>query len=273
MKNISNKGIIKIAMSTFIGVFITACGSSTPSTGDIEDYIEYKFSSCENMLIKNIKKTNGYQDEKYYKVDFEYTVKLKNSSHLEKLKNIYDEESAAIGESKRRMNSSKELVKQTENEHHQYTAAVTNSKTKPRSPEWGVNAEQENNYRIELEQWRATAPEYRAMKEHEEFLNDAKAELKILYANYDDDMRNAKVYGKIDAVISDYYTKGCGSATEMKKYIPIKTNSLMYGGLGRMIVVMDFGFAKDDVRWFEPQEMNMAGSVYMRKTDNGWQSI
>lgn len=37
MKNISNKGIIQIAMSTFIGVFITACGSSTPSTGDIED--------------------------------------------------------------------------------------------------------------------------------------------------------------------------------------------------------------------------------------------
>ena len=273
MKNISNKSIIQIITSTFIGVFITACGSSTPSTWDIEDYIESKFSSCENMRITNIKKTNGYQDGKYYKVDFEYTVNLKNSSHLEKLKNIYDEESAAIGESKRRMNSSKELVKQTENEHHQYTAAVTNSKTKPRSPEWGGNAEQENKYRVDLEQWKTADPEYIAMKEHEKFLNDAKAELKILYANYDDDMRNAKVYGKLDAVVSDYYTKGCGSATEMKKYIPITTSSLMSGGLGRMIVVMDFGFAKDDIRWFEPQEMNMAGSVYMRKTDNGWRSL
>lgn len=273
MKNISNKSVTHIAMSAVIGAFITACGSSTPSTGDIENYIEPKFSSCENIHITNIKKTNGHQEEKYYKVDYEYTVKLKNSSHLEKLKNLYNEESADIIKSEQRTNSSMELVKQTEKEHHQYTAAVANSKTKPRSPGWGANSEQENQYRIDLEQWRATAPEYKAMKGHEEFLTDAKAEFKILYGNYEDDIRNAKVYGKINAVVSDHYTKGCGSAVEMKKYIPITTNSLISGGIGRQVVVMDFGFANDDIRWFEPQEINMSGSMYMRKTENGWQSL
>ena len=269
-----NKAVTQIAMSVVIGFFITACGSSTPSTSDIKDYIKAKFSSCENINITNIKKTNGYQDGNYYKIDFEYAIKLKDASHLKKLKNIYNEENSAIGYSERRMKSSMDFVAQTEKGHRQYTTAITNSKTRPRSTTWmGGTPEQEEQYNSDIEKWRATDPEYKSMKEHEEFLAEAKAELKMFRGNYDDDMQNAKVYGKIDAVVSDYYIKDCGRAEEMKKYIPITTSSLIYGGLGRLIIVMDFGFAKDDTRWFEPQKMNMAGHVYMRKTENGWQPL
>ena len=66
--------------------------SSSPGTSDVKKFLEPKFASCENIEIVDIKKTNGYEDDGYYRVEFAYAIKQKNPDALKDLVRTYEQE-------------------------------------------------------------------------------------------------------------------------------------------------------------------------------------
>lgn len=68
--------------------------SSSPSTGDIEKFLEPKFANCQNIEVVDIKKINGYEDDGYYRVEYSYAVKLKNPKALKRMLEQWQEEKA-----------------------------------------------------------------------------------------------------------------------------------------------------------------------------------
>ena len=70
--------------------------SSSPGTGDVEKFLEPKFASCENIEIVDIKKTNGYEEDGYYRVEFTYGIELKDPSKLKQLLHTHEQEKESV---------------------------------------------------------------------------------------------------------------------------------------------------------------------------------
>ena len=72
---------------------LAGCNSS-PSTGDLENFLEPKFASCQNIKVVDIKKTNGYEDDGYYRVEYTFGVELKQPSQLTAMLEQWEQEKA-----------------------------------------------------------------------------------------------------------------------------------------------------------------------------------
>lgn len=64
---------------------LAGCNSS-PSNGDLENFLEPKFAACQNIKVIDIAKTNGYEEDGYYRVDFTYGIALKDVRQLQEIK-------------------------------------------------------------------------------------------------------------------------------------------------------------------------------------------
>ena len=70
--------------------------SSSPGTSDVKKFLEPKFASCENIEIVDIKKTNGYEEDGYYRVEFTYGIELKDPSMLKQLLHTHEQEKESV---------------------------------------------------------------------------------------------------------------------------------------------------------------------------------
>lgn len=66
--------------------------NSAPSEGDIEDFLESRFAPCKNIKVVDITKTNGYEQDGYYRVEFAYSLELKDAKALRAAKARWQEE-------------------------------------------------------------------------------------------------------------------------------------------------------------------------------------
>ncbi len=73
---------------------LAGCNSS-PSTSDVEKFLEPKFASCQNIEVVDIKKTNGYEEDGYYRVKYTYGIALKDVRQLNAMKQTWETEKAA----------------------------------------------------------------------------------------------------------------------------------------------------------------------------------
>lgn len=67
---------------------LTGC-NSVPGNSDLENSLEPKFASCQNIKLVDIQKTNGYEEDGYYRVEFTYGVALKDASQLKEMKAVW----------------------------------------------------------------------------------------------------------------------------------------------------------------------------------------
>ena len=66
--------------------------NSAPGNSDVENFLEPQFASCENVKVTNIKKTNGYEEDGHYRVEFTYDIELKDPDTLTRMRQTYQEE-------------------------------------------------------------------------------------------------------------------------------------------------------------------------------------
>lgn len=68
---------MKRFLISVLGVlFISGCGNSTPSSGEIKNALEKVYSICKNVEIKSAKKINGFdRQDGFYEVEYEFVIK------------------------------------------------------------------------------------------------------------------------------------------------------------------------------------------------------
>lgn len=241
---------------------LAGCNSS-PSTGDIEKFLEPKFASCQNVAVVDIKKTNGYEEDGYYRVEYTYGIELNDPSVLTDFLQTYEQEKenmlawqATMDNYDQRERSLFDEIDQLKREH---------SGRAPRREQFSTNGDslslsgdQEQEYFAALDQWKAQNPPPDVIKEKTAELNeiyedrpkkrDAKPRLKLF--------RNA------DTAMESHYLKGCPGSTYIK---------FMQGIFD---APRQAAQSNQDARsWFKEYEIKMQGSVTMRKTENGWRAL
>lgn len=241
---------------------LVGCNSS-PSTGDVEKFLEPKFASCENIKIIDIKKTNGYEEDGYYRAEYSYGIKLKNPSVLKDFLKTYEQEKesmeswqAAMDDYDKREHSLFEEIERMRRERIEQGPKREQFSTTGNS--LYLSREQEQEHFAAFELWKAQNPPPSLMQEKTAELNqvyedrtkkrEAKPKLKFF--------RNA------DTAIESHYLKGCPSGTYLKFM------------RGIFDAPREASQSSQDVRhWFNEYELKMQGSVGMRKTENGWRAL
>lgn len=234
--------------------------NSAPGTGDVEKFLEPKFASCQNIEITDIKKTNGYEDEGNYRVEFTYDIKLKDPSVLKDFLETYEHEKASMLAWQAATEARKKQLNSLENEirkiYQDYEAQgpqrhqFSSDGSPYPSPE-GLKA-----YFAAAEQWKRQNPPPSAWQEKQD-------ELAQLYADGPQVQKpELQYFMKADTAVQNHYLKGCPSGTYMK---------FMRGIFDAPRLAVQNN--QDPRYWFQEYETNMQGSVTMRKTEKGWRAL
>lgn len=240
---------------------LAGCNSS-PSTGDVENYLEPKFASCENIKVIDIKKTNGYEEDGHYRVEYTYGIKLKDAGQLKEMKTIWQQEQerssqakVAYAEQDQKVAALRKQIEALEEEsapryeqfddgqlHHSQGISATRALTP---------AEQ---YSAALDAWRLNPPE--PLRQKQEELKVYEQAFRDLWGNY-----SYQFLGQVGSAVSKFYRQACPGAS-------YKFTEGMLQGQARAADQNN-----DPNHWFEESEIQMKGTVTMHKTENGWRSL
>lgn len=237
---------------------LAGCNSS-PSTGDVEKFLEPNFASCQNIEVVDIKKTNGYEDDGYYRVEFTYGIELKDPSVLKGFLQTYEQEKESMSVWQAAIDARKKQITFIQNEigriSREYEAQqpqghqFSNDGTPYASPD------RRKEYFAAVEEWRQQNPRPSAWQERHD-------ELEQLYADGPPEKPTQKVFMNHDSVVQNHYLKGCPGGTYMK---------FMRGIFDAPRQAVQ---SNQDIRyWFQEYKVKMQGSVTMRKTESGWRAL
>lgn len=237
--------------------------NSSPSTGDVEKFLEPKFASCENVKVTNIKKTNGYEEDGYYRVEYTYGIELKDPSALKDFLQTYEQE-------KENMLAWQTAMDNYDQREHSLVDEIDRMKREhlgqgPKREQFSTNGDslylsrdQEQEYFAALDQWKAQNPPPNLIKEKT-------AELSQIYEERPKkrEMKpHLKFFRNADTAMESHYLKGCPGGTYMKFMRGI------FDGPRQAAQ------SNQDARyWFKEYEIKMQGSATMRKTENGWRAL
>lgn len=233
--------------------------SSAPSEGDIEDFLESRFAPCKNIKVVDITKTNGYEQDGYYRVEFAYAIKQKNPDALKDLVRTYEQEKqkledweqTILAHSQRAHDLDKE-VRLLEEDHY---------KTLPKpqhffgaaSPTWA----QEQQFSAFVKEWQAQNPPPALIQEKKDLLKQTYDEI--------DKIRLARPYGKVyqnaDSAVMGYYLRGCPLDTRANFIPDIFPQAL------------EARNTQNEQAWFNERALQMKAAVSMHKTENGWRAL
>jgi hypothetical protein len=235
-----------------LALSLSGCGDSAPDTGDIKDYLADQSSSCQHLLVTNVKKTNGYQDEDRYRVDFEFSIKTKDQNLLKELRKTYLQDQVTEEENKElnrvRGDQVAALASEIialEKEDARTRPMPSTYERRNRNPYGSaLTTEQMAQYYADVDEWRANTPQNLIAK---------RAELETL--------KSAPMkYG------------------EIKKY---SIQNTVQAGCSYSFRDTSISFASNAINavegrneaWLGKQEVDMTGFVRMRKTENGWKAL
>jgi flavin-binding protein dodecin len=240
---------------------ILAGCSNTPSSGDIEKAVQGAVASCRYVEAVDVKKTNGVQDDGYYRVDYTYRVRLKDSGVLKKLQKTWMEEKrrndeyitarAAYEEKERAITNEIEAIKAS------FSAKFPREEDFSLTRRYDLEGSKENiaAYKAAVAAHYSEESAARAPKEKE--LDELKRE----WDKSRSEVPSPFIFGNEGHAMYVFYREGCSS------------NGIKYiEGLSQAHAEL-VDRSKDVNLWFEAQEVNMNGVMPMRKTENGWRRI
>ncbi|CAM4221639.1 Lipoprotein [Comamonas aquatilis] len=240
---------------------LAGCNSS-PSTGDVEKFLKPKFASCENIKVVDIKKTNGYEEDGYYRVEYTYGITLKDEGQLKEMKTIWQQEQerssqakVAYAERDKKVAALRKQIEALEDEsapryeqfddgqlHHSQGISATRVLTPQEQHSAALNA------------WRLNPPE--PLRQKQEELKAYEQAFRDQWGNY-----SPQFLGQVGAAVSKFYRQGCPGTS-------YKFTEGMLQGQAQAANQTD-----DLSHWFEQREIQMKGSMTMRKTENGWRAL
>lgn len=236
--------------------------NSAPGNSDLENFLEPKFASCQNIELVDIQKTDGYEEDGYYRVEFTYGVALKDASQLKTMKATWQQEQERSAQAKtayaERDQKVSALRKQIEALEEESTPRYEQFDDGQLHHSQGISATRvltpQEQYSAALDAWRRNPPEPLRQKQEE---------LKAYEQAFRDQWGNNsyQFLGQVGAAVSKFYRQGCADASD--KF----TRSMLQGHAQAADQSSDPG------HWFEAREIQMKGSVAMRKTENGWRAL
>lgn len=241
----------RILLCSALSFALTGCNSS-PSNSDLEAYLEPKFDSCKNLKIVDIKKTNGYQEDGYYRVEFSYGLELKDSSLLDTMRNQWKEEKE---ESERRLEKNKKFLETRETLEAEIKKIADEFELHapyiPSSDEIivfkrGLSAEIAPEIPLPLQEkiniWK------KLVESREQEINNQKP---------------FKIFGNEETIIYRNYYNGCNPS--VKQF----TKNLFEGQQLASLRSEN----KDPELLFDEYKVKVTLTIPMRKTENGWRVI
>lgn len=236
--------------------------SSAPDTADVEKFLEPNFASCQNIEIVDIKKTNGYEEDGYYKVEFTYNIELKDPSMLKALLKTYEQEK----ESKLTWLAAMAAYNKQEGPLHEEIGRLYKEyEAQGPRPNQFSNDGSDYPYGSRLQEYEMAVKQWKQLNPPPAIWQQKKDELEQLYADRStlrQQQPHGKIYPHADTAVESLYLKGCPSGTYMKFMRGI-FNAPRQAAQSH----------QDPTYWFKEYEIQMQGIVTMRKTDNGWRAL
>ena len=242
---------------------ILAGCSNTPSSGNVEKAMEAAVASCENVEVFDVKKTNGFQDDGFYRVEFTYGVRLKDAGQLKKMKELWNEEKRRAAEYIPAHAEYQQKVEALKKEIAAISTASYQSSF-PATVGRQLSQSEEAAEKIALAEYHAKESAAREPKEQE------LAALEAAWKNSRAEVPRERIFGNVYDVMFSLYMAGCSS--EAWKYVGGAMTE--HWNLAKRANPPNVKEREMDVSLFlEVQEVGMNGVMPMRKTEQGWQKI
>ena len=234
--------------------------SSSPGTSDVKKFLEPKFASCENIEIVDIKKTNGYEEDGYYRVEFTYGIELKDPSMLKQLLHTHEQEKESVRTWLEATEARKKhisfLQREIDRIYDEYEALGPQRHQFSNDGSPYPSPDRLKEYFAAFKEWKQQNPPPSSWQER-------KDELAKLYADGPTvHQPNLKVYKNEFSAVGNYYNAGCPRESFSKFILEILK-----------IPGQTVQETQDVTNWFQEYEIKMQGTVTMRKTDNGWRAL
>ncbi|WP_153955242.1 hypothetical protein [Cupriavidus necator] len=231
---------------------------STPSNSDIENSIKSYFAGCKNVEIDDVKKTNGFDDDGNYRVEFTYTINV-NKDGLKKLKTLYledkDKEEQYIKESKIIEGQIREAEDRKQRVFEEQVKAA------PRYPNSGdpsIRREYEQAYG----EW-LRSPEKEGFSQRQAEIEKEIDKMKESLRELGNQLRpSANWKSNSFGIIYSYYSQGCPNRSSKFMSMDVLKRS-----------EQEFRTSNDFSALFNGYETPMSASMAMRKTEQGWRII
>lgn len=246
---------MKKQLTLCCAIFLAGC-SSAPSEGDIEDFMQAKFSSCKNIMVKDVAKKNGYEENDYYVVDFSYNLKVKEPKILSDKKQQFIEEMEQKTKASASMKEIAQIVSDLEHEIQKLDWAgypKTNDFDK-------LYAHLPVEERTSL--LHAAQEEYTRNPPAE--LQRKRQELKIQKEALDvqrEIFPRTQIVGNVWSVVENVYQEGCSPSAKrfMRPLLSAPREAA--------------NAYNDQTRWFDEYDIQMTAKIPMHKTENGWRPV
>lgn len=231
--------------------------SSSPSTGDVEKFLEPKFASCQNIEVVDIKKTNGYEEDGYYRVEYTFRVKLKKPSQLKAMLEQWQQEKVESRQLSEESSQFHEARRALEQEIEALESEFATQYPFQQSSRFSdMNDEERDAYKRAQHAWKMQLDAFTKPKRDElDALN------KAWQARRSAKTFDAPILGNERDASLIFYYKGCPrDAYQMSK--------VMFTSAMRAI-----DQTNDSSHWFQEVDGSLEGTVTMRKTENGWRAL
>lgn len=239
-------------------LLVLAGCNSAPGNNDIENSLNKKFASCQNIQVKGINKINGYEEDGLYKVEFTYGIKLKDPSALKSMQEEYQKVAQNMETWKQQRSDL--VLEMSKNDAIKESISDIVDGSMPKSIDFSADgrssyltAEEDNQYKLAKEKWRQS-PEYIKLEE-------LKSEDKKLFdqlGELDKNMPKAHIYSATKDYVISYYAKGCPHEITLNILRGLNTKRSANG------------VEEDPEKWFQEYTIENQATFAMRKTEKGW---
>jgi hypothetical protein len=254
----------------FLASLALAGCSNTPSTGDVERVLETAVASCQNVEVTKVKKTNGYEKDGYYHVEYAYSLKLKDEDKLAKLKNTWLEEKQRAAEFIPARDAHEQRVHEIEEEIGRIEATFEGKR--PNAAQFSSSGRP--FYELPDHERRAyDAAERQWLDERSAATEGKRKEIDDLKRAWNEErakVPSPTVLGSEGNVLYAFLSRGCSQAGW--KYAT-GLFSAYTEAVGQANANVPVGGTTDRSGWFDKQSAEMTGVMTMHKTENGWQAL
>lgn len=237
--------------------------SSSPSTGDIEKFLEPQFASCDNVKVTHVKKTNGYEEDGHYRVEFTYDIELKDPDTLKRMRQTYEEERDLMkawedaGKADQQQIATLKAEILTLRKEHNSTAPRREDFSFNNTP--GMGFLEEDAYRKALVQWENEHPLPDSLRQKVQALDELEHESR---QKQERNQPKNTIFGKVKDSVWSMYIAGCPNGGSTKLFYPALFQ-----------IYKEAAKAQDVLYWLQKQQLQMKGKITMRKTENGWRAL
>jgi flavin-binding protein dodecin len=257
---------VKAHLLLVASALLAGC-SDTPSSGDIEKALNTATGACKNLEVVDVKKTNGYQDEGFYRVEYTYNIEFKDESKLKQLYKMWLSERDQKEQQRERLKLRELKLKELKDE---LRASSESLGPQPQQQDFGGDGSDLQMIRMSTSQVAAYREATRAWEvRRDSALAPKQQEIQDLHRSWvEEDAKLPKltVLGREDVAIRELYGEGCSSAAfdYVRHVFPPLGNLLRVDADGKLI---------DPAPIFEFKKTQVKGVMPMRKTENGWRKI